>query len=157
MTATEARHGPILLPTKCSCSAHAYNRGSIPTPDPRFAGDRGSTPIPIPDFKLPGIGGPPPPPPPICRGSGIIPIPGSHRGFRALPRAGSPAGSATGSGWTWGVGPARGQWTNLGRLPLRVLSIGKYAFQKKPVAGRPHGDSEAGPFNLNADGQGSGV
>ncbi len=28
-------------------------------------------------------------------------------------------------------GPARGPWTNLGRLPLRVFSIGKYAFQKK--------------------------
>jgi hypothetical protein len=42
MTATEARRGLILLPIKCSCSAHAYNRGSIPTPDPRFAGDRGS-------------------------------------------------------------------------------------------------------------------
>jgi hypothetical protein len=27
-------------------------------------------------------------------------------------------------------GPARGPWTNLGRLPLRVFSIGKYAFQK---------------------------
>ncbi len=39
-------------------------------------------PTAIPD--LPGIGGPPPPPSPICRGSGIIPIPGSHRGFRAL-------------------------------------------------------------------------
>jgi hypothetical protein len=33
----------------------------------------------------------------------------------------------------YGVGPARGPWTNLGRLPLRVFSIGhgKYAFQKK--------------------------
>ncbi len=30
-----------------------------------------------------------------------------------------------------GAGPARGPWTNLGRLPLRVFSIGKYAFQKK--------------------------
>ncbi len=30
-----------------------------------------------------------------------------------------------------GHGPARGPWTNLGRLPLRVFSIGKYAFQKK--------------------------
>ncbi len=30
-----------------------------------------------------------------------------------------------------GVGPARGPWTNLGRLPLRVFSIGKYASQKK--------------------------
>ena len=30
-----------------------------------------------------------------------------------------------------GVEPARGPWTNLGRLPLRVFSIGKYAFQKK--------------------------
>jgi hypothetical protein len=33
------------------------------------------------------------------------------------------------------VGPARGLcqtlWTNLGRLPLRVFSIGKYALQKK--------------------------
>ncbi len=27
--------------------------------------------------------------------------------------------------------PARGLWTSLGRLPLRVFSIGKYAFQKK--------------------------
>ncbi len=70
---------------------------------------------PIPDFTLPGIGGPSPwtpisdlppgshghesdrgslpvasPSPsesPICRGSGIIPIPGSHRGFRALAEA----------------------------------------------------------------------
>ena len=39
------RHGPILLPIKCSCSAHAYNRA------------RGSIPTPIPD-NLPGIGGP---------------------------------------------------------------------------------------------------
>jgi hypothetical protein len=31
------------------------------------------------------------------------------------------------------IGPARGLWTNLGRLPLRVFSIGKYAFQKKLV------------------------
>jgi hypothetical protein len=69
MTATEAGHGLILLPIKCSCSAHAYNRGSTPGPPP------------IPD--LPGIGGPPPTPPPICRGSGIIPIPESHRGFPA--------------------------------------------------------------------------
>jgi hypothetical protein len=47
MTATEARHGLILLPVrcKCSCSAHAYNRGSIPSP------------------------------PPICRGSGLSPFP----------------------------------------------------------------------------------
>jgi hypothetical protein len=54
------------------CSAHAYNRGLSPSP--------------IPD--LPGIGGPSPSPSPICGGSGIIqvliPIPGSHRGFRAL-------------------------------------------------------------------------
>jgi hypothetical protein len=41
-------------------------------------------PIPIPIPDLPGIGGPSPPPSPICGGSGIIPIPGSHRGFRAL-------------------------------------------------------------------------
>jgi hypothetical protein len=34
-----------------------------------------------------------------------------------------------------GVGPARGPWTNLGRLPFKVLSIGKYAFQKKESAG----------------------
>ncbi len=31
-------------------------------------------------------------------------------------------------------GPARGLWTNLGRLPLRVFSIGKYAFQKKAMS-----------------------
>ena len=55
MTATEARRGLILLPIKCSCSARAYNRGSIPTP--------------IPD--LPGIGGPSPSPSPIRRGSGV--------------------------------------------------------------------------------------
>ncbi len=30
-----------------------------------------------------------------------------------------------------GAEPARGLWTSLGRLPLRVSSIGKYAFQKK--------------------------
>jgi hypothetical protein len=36
--------------------------------------------------------------------------------------------------WLVGVGPARGPWTNLGRLPLRVFSIGKYAFQKKVLA-----------------------
>ncbi len=29
-----------------------------------------------------------------------------------------------------GAGPARGPWTNLGRLPLRVFSIGNYAFLK---------------------------
>ncbi len=34
-----------------------------------------------------------------------------------------------------GVEPARGLWTNLGRLPLRVFSIGKYAFQKKCRSG----------------------
>jgi hypothetical protein len=39
MTATgvtdfEARRGLILLPIKCSCSAHAYNRGSSPSPIP---------------------------------------------------------------------------------------------------------------------------
>ena len=33
-----------------------------------------------------------------------------------------------------GHGPARGPWTNLGRLPLRVFSIGKYAFQKKKLS-----------------------
>jgi hypothetical protein len=75
MTATEARRGLILLPIKCSCSARAYvQSGIIPIPDPRFAGDRGS------ESNL----SPSPPPSPICRGSGIIPIPGSHRGFRAL-------------------------------------------------------------------------
>jgi hypothetical protein len=30
MTSIKARHGLILLPTKCGCSAHAYNRGSSP-------------------------------------------------------------------------------------------------------------------------------
>jgi hypothetical protein len=33
------------------------------------------------------------------------------------------------------VEPARGLWTNLGRLPLRVFSIGKYAFQKNKICG----------------------
>jgi hypothetical protein len=33
-----------------------------------------------------------------------------------------------------GLGPARGLWTNLGRLPLGVFSIGKYAFQKKRLS-----------------------
>jgi hypothetical protein len=61
----EARRGLILLPIKCSCSAHAYNRGSSRgwTPD-KFAGNRGSTPTPTPDFKLPGIGGSTPTPTP---------------------------------------------------------------------------------------------
>ena len=35
--------------------AHAYNRGSIPIPDPRFAGDRGSIPTAIPDLPESGI------------------------------------------------------------------------------------------------------
>ncbi len=30
----KARHGLILLPIKCSCAAHAYNRGSSPSPIP---------------------------------------------------------------------------------------------------------------------------
>ncbi len=113
MTATEARHGPILLPTVAPSAAarHAPTiEGPSPLrlPIPDLLGIGGPwTPIPIPDFKLPGIGGPPPPPPPICRrgtqhdriGPGDHPRahPRSHRGFRALPRAGSPAGSA--SGW----------------------------------------------------------
>jgi hypothetical protein len=80
MTATEARRGLILLRIKCSCSAHAYNRGSSRgwTPDLPEIGD----PTPTPD--LPGIGGPPPRPPPICRNRGSTPTPGSNRGFRAL-------------------------------------------------------------------------
>ncbi len=32
-----------------------------------------------------------------------------------------------------GSEPARGLWTSLGRLPLRVFSVGKYAFQKKDL------------------------
>ncbi len=32
------------------------------------------------------------------------------------------------------AGPARGPWTNLGRLPLRVFSIGKYAFHREAAA-----------------------
>jgi hypothetical protein len=96
MTATEAsKCGLILLRlpiklvqllrlgvgTRLQSGVHPY-----PHWHPRFAGDRGSTPIPIPDS--PGIGGPLPSPSPICRGSGIIPIPGSHRGFRALGHTG---------------------------------------------------------------------
>jgi hypothetical protein len=61
-------------------------------PNPRQIGDGGGDgrPIPdgdggpIPDLPTRRIGGPSPPPSPICRGLGIIPIPGSHRGFRAL-------------------------------------------------------------------------
>jgi hypothetical protein len=91
MTATEAsKCGLILLrlPIKLVQLLRlgvgtGLQSGVHPHPHPRFAGDRGSIPIPIPD--LPGIGGPLPSPSPICRGSGIIPIPGSHRGFRALP------------------------------------------------------------------------
>jgi hypothetical protein len=70
MTATEARHGLILLPkycVKCSCSAHAaaaaigpvhpHSRfptricrgsGVHPHHHPRFAGDRGPSPSPFP-------------------------------------------------------------------------------------------------------------
>jgi hypothetical protein len=93
-TAKEARHGLILLPVKWGCSARAYNRGSIPTSDPRFAGDRGSTPTPRPGpgpLAPPICRGsgtrtrPPPPPPPICQNGGSTPTPGSNRGFRALP------------------------------------------------------------------------
>jgi hypothetical protein len=76
MTATEARRGLILLPVKCSCSAHAYNRGSSPSlirvPGDRFAGDR------------PG-GGPSPPPSPICRGSGVHPRFAGDRGSSPSP------------------------------------------------------------------------
>jgi hypothetical protein len=57
----------------------------IPAPIPDLPGIGGQPgPHPDPRFQVAGIGGPPPPPPPICLGSGIIPIPGSHRGFRAL-------------------------------------------------------------------------
>jgi hypothetical protein len=74
----------------CPLSAAARHAPTIggPSPppgDPRFAGDRGSTPTPTPD--LPGIGGPPLPlVPRICqnRGSTPGPTPGSNRGFRAL-------------------------------------------------------------------------
>jgi hypothetical protein len=68
--------GLILLPTKCSCSAHAYNRGP------------GSIPTPIPD--LPGIGGPPPSPSPIRRGSGVHSHPHPRLGF-AGDRGSSPS------------------------------------------------------------------
>jgi hypothetical protein len=74
-------HG-LRMPQASGHDGTRLQSGIIPIPDPRFAGDRGSIPIPIPD--LPGMGGPSPSPSPICRGSGIIPIPGSHRGFRAL-------------------------------------------------------------------------
>jgi hypothetical protein len=42
-------------------------------------------------------------------------------------------------------GPARGPWTNLGRLPLRVFSIGKHAFQKKAES-----QSESRPRSLHS-------
>jgi hypothetical protein len=88
MTATEARRGLILLPIKCtgSCSAHAYNRGSSPSP--------------IPD--LPGIGGPSPPPsPPICRGSGVHPR--RHPRF-AGGRGSSPSPVPIGGSVPWPLG-----------------------------------------------------
>jgi hypothetical protein len=39
-------------------------------------------------------------------------------------------------------GLARGLWTNLGRLPLRVFSIGKYAFQKNAGSTEPFDGTE---------------
>ncbi len=56
-----AAHGRI---GKCSCSARAYNRGSIPA----------AAAAPIPDLL--GIGGPSPSPPPtrICRGSSTLAV-----------------------------------------------------------------------------------
>jgi hypothetical protein len=80
---------------ECYCQWRGGNRAARPQPaataaGPRLAGIRRGLatklsgqgteppiPIPIPIPDSPGIGGPPPPPPPICRGSGIIPIPGS--------------------------------------------------------------------------------
>jgi hypothetical protein len=44
---------------------------------------------------------------------------------------GTQAGTGSGRLGITENGPARGPWTNLGHLPLRVFSIGKYAFQKK--------------------------
>ncbi len=62
--------------------------GIIPIPDPRFAGDRGSIPTAIPDLPGMGDGGSIPAAIPDLPGIGdhlgIIPIPGSHRVFRAL-------------------------------------------------------------------------
>ncbi len=95
-----------------------------PTPRPSsLQGTEPPIPIPIPIPDLPGIGGPSPPPSPICGGSGTIPIPGSHRRFRALPqrlplsaRSGQPEGdrrprpseSGDQGGWGLGIGRAAG-------------------------------------------------
>jgi hypothetical protein len=43
----------------------------------------------------------------------------------------SPRRGSSGVDVASGAGPARGPWTNLGRLPVRVFSVGKYAFPKK--------------------------
>jgi hypothetical protein len=83
----KGRYLPVRANLKIQVCAERCVQGTEPPipipaaiPDLPRIGDGG----PIPD--LPGIGGPSPPPlaSPICRGSGIIPIPGSHRGFRAL-------------------------------------------------------------------------
>ncbi len=94
---------------------------------------------------------------PLEGGAGSHPISGQQSAtllrIRALPVRGRQAGltaviyfgPCASEGWShaWhraipflaprplGAGPARGPWTNVGRLPLRVFSIGKYAFQKK--------------------------
>ncbi len=132
MTATEARHGLILLPIiKCSCSAHAYNRGSTPTgtPDPRFqvAGDsdRGSTPTPTPDLPAArgiGPGGPPPSPPPICQNWRSTPTPGSNRGFRRCPAL-SPEPEAARRPGALHTTPSPGRACNLRLRPLLMVTV----------------------------------
>jgi hypothetical protein len=58
--ARNGRRMPAAIPSTAGCCHQGTEPGADPHPHPhpRFAGDRGSTPIPIPD--LPGIGGPPP-------------------------------------------------------------------------------------------------
>jgi hypothetical protein len=68
MTSNKARHasGPVLLPSKCGCSARAYHRGSTPSPSPvcQNRGDRHGPQGPHHD-----------PRPPFAKIEGIIPIP----------------------------------------------------------------------------------
>jgi hypothetical protein len=132
--ATEARHGPILLPTKCSlsCSTHAYNRGSIPTPDPRFAGDRGRGPgiqwvhpHPHPRFQVSS-----------CRGSGVHP---HHHPRFAGDRGSSPSPVPIGGSVTV---PCHCGTSRLPRCQWQCQWLDAHMATRRQ-----------GPCNLNADGQ----
>ena len=59
-----------------------------------------------------------------------LPVPQAAGQWEAGPS--TPPGPGSFKSLSLGAGPARGPWTNLGRLPLlaRVFSIGKYAFRR---------------------------